>query len=93
MTILYGSNSGTCEALAHRLARDAPSYGNSVKTVATLDSAVGNLPKAKNDLVVIITCSYDGMPADNAVKFCGWLKTLDNEALAGMPFAVFACGM
>ena len=93
MTILYGSNSGTCEALAHRLARDAPSYGYSATTVATLDSAVKSLPKTENELVVVVTSSYDGLPADNAVNFCDWLKTLGSNALNGMPFAVFACGM
>jgi cytochrome P450/NADPH-cytochrome P450 reductase len=93
MTILYGSNSGTCEALAHRLSRDAPSYGYSATTVATLDSAIKKLPKTQNELVVVVTSSYDGLPADNAVKFCDWLKTLQSNALSGMPFAVFACGM
>jgi len=92
MTILYGSNSGTCEALGQRLAKDAPCYGHFATSVGTLDSAVGKLPKAKDELVVIVTSSYDGLPADNAVKFVDWAKTLGSDALNGMPFAVFACG-
>jgi hypothetical protein len=57
VTILYGSNSGTYEALAHRLAKDAPRYGNSA-TMATFDSVVGSLLKVNDEL------AYDWIPPE-----------------------------
>ena len=44
-------------------------------------------------LVVRFACSYDGLPAKNAAKFCDWLNMLSSGALNGVPFVVFACGM
>ncbi|KIM93669.1 hypothetical protein OIDMADRAFT_95615, partial [Oidiodendron maius Zn] len=54
--------------------RDAPEYGYLAMTVTTLDSALETLAGKKGELVVIFTCSYDGLPADNAAKFCDWLN-------------------
>ncbi|KAJ9627965.1 hypothetical protein H2203_003184 [Taxawa tesnikishii (nom. ined.)] len=45
MTILYGSNSGTCSAFAQRLAADAPAHGFNAVKVDSLDSANQSLPK------------------------------------------------
>lgn len=57
MTILYGSNTGTCQALAQALASDARSHGFNAE-VAELDSAVENVPKKQP--VIIITASFEG---------------------------------
>jgi cytochrome P450/NADPH-cytochrome P450 reductase len=54
MTVLYGSNAGTCEALAQSVARNASRHGFDAK-VDTLDTAVDNVPK--NQPVIIITAS------------------------------------
>lgn len=54
MTILYGSNAGTCEALAQNLARAAASRGYHAQ-VDPLDSAVGKVPKGQP--VVLISSS------------------------------------
>lgn len=90
MAILYGSNSGSCEAPARRLAGNAASKGYSAKTVAALDSAADNLPSSQP--VVIITASYDGQPAENAAKFVAWLESLEGTPLKGVTYAVFGCG-
>ncbi|GME31782.1 hypothetical protein Trco_000025 [Neofusicoccum parvum] len=90
MTILYGSNSGSCEALARRLAGDAAAKGFSAKTVAALDAATENLPK--DQPVIIITASYDGQPAENAGKFVSWLESLKEAQLKDVSYAVFGCG-
>ncbi|EOD44448.1 putative cytochrome p450 protein [Neofusicoccum parvum UCRNP2] len=90
MTILYGSNSGSCEALARRLAGDAAAKGFSAKTVAALDAATENLPK--DQPVIIITASYDGQPAENAGKFVSWLESLKEAQLKDVLYAVFGCG-
>lgn len=54
MTILYGSNAGTCEALAQNLARVAASRGYHAQ-VDPLDAAVGKVPKGQP--VVMISSS------------------------------------
>ena len=89
MTILYGSNTGTCEALAQTLAGGASSRGYN-PTVKTMDSAAGNIPK--DQPVVVITASYEGQPTDNAVYFMEWLQGLEGNQLEGMKYTVFGCG-
>lgn len=93
LTILYGSNSGTCEALAQRIATDATAHGFTATKVATLDTvASGDLPK--DQPVLIVTASYEGQPPDNARKFVSWLESLDpkDSPLSGVSYVVFGCG-
>lgn len=91
LLVLFGSNMGTAEELARRVAQDAEANGFVVK-VAPLDDYAGRLPK--EGLVAIVTSSYNGLPPDNAVKFCAWLKSeeLGADALAGVTYTVFGCG-
>lgn len=72
ITVLYGSNAGTCKTYADEFAADAGEYGLAAE-IKTLDSAVEHLPT--DHPVVIITPSYEGKPADNAKKFCAWLES------------------
>ena len=90
MTILYGSNSGTCEALAQSLASEASERGYKAR-VNPLDSAVNSLPKQQP--VIIITASYEGQPPDNAAHFVNWLEELKGgEKLKDVSYAVYGCG-
>lgn len=91
LLVLFGSNMGTAEELARRIAQDAEENGFSVR-VAPLDDYAGQLPR--EGLLAIVTSSYNGLPPDNAVKFCDWLKRdeLAVDALAGVTYAVFGCG-
>ncbi|MCJ1281918.1 hypothetical protein MMC26_001241 [Xylographa opegraphella] len=89
MTILYGSNTGTCESLARTLANSASSRGYK-SLVQTLDSAADKIPK--DQPVVIITASYEGQPTDNATYFMEWLQGLKDDRLDGVKYAVFGCG-
>ena len=89
-TILYGSNSGTCESFAQTLAADAATHGFKASRVDTLDSAKQNLPT--DEPVVIVTASYEGAPCDNAAHFFSWLQSLKDEEKLGTKFAVFGCG-
>jgi cytochrome P450/NADPH-cytochrome P450 reductase len=41
--------------------------------------------------VVIVSASYNGMPPDNAVRFCDWLRGPGASA-PGVRYAVFGCG-
>ncbi|KAK4244447.1 cytochrome P450 [Corynascus novoguineensis] len=90
MSIFYGSNTGTCESLAQRLASDAASHGYAASVVEPLDTATQRLPTDRP--VVIITASFEGEPPDNAAKFCSWLKSLKDNELHGVSYAVFGCG-
>ncbi|KIM86528.1 hypothetical protein PILCRDRAFT_815766 [Piloderma croceum F 1598] len=87
--ILYGSNTGTSEAFAQRIASDAPVYGF-LPSLATLDSATENVPK--DGPVVIVTASFEGEPADNAAKFVDWLRIVKGNGFAGVCYAVFGLG-
>ncbi|KAJ5306149.1 hypothetical protein N7508_005164 [Penicillium antarcticum] len=89
MHILYGSNTGTCEVFARRLADDATAYGYAAK-VSSLDSAKENIPK--KDPVVFISASYEGQPPDNAAHFFQWLSELKGSDLDGVNYATFGCG-
>ncbi len=91
LLVLFGSNMGTAEEVARRMAGDAEANGFAVK-LAPLDDYAGRLPK--EGLLAVVTSSYNGLPPDNAAKFCEWLRSdgLANDALAGVTYAVFGCG-
>ena len=91
LLVLYGSNLGTAEGLAHAIAEDARTRGF-VATVGSLDDHLGSLPKEGG--VVVVTASYNGQPPDNAAKFCQWLQdpSLPADAFAGVEYSVFGCG-
>ena len=88
--ILYGSDSGTCEAVARQLARDLDSRGSHRCTLANMDSYAGRLPNKQP--ILIVTGSYDGNPPSNAAEFVKWLHGLEESSLKEVSFAVFGCG-
>ncbi|KAK4180904.1 putative bifunctional cytochrome P450 E-class, group I:NADPH-P450 reductase [Triangularia setosa] len=93
LNIYYGSNTGTCEALAQRLAMDAPSHGYTATIIDALDVAANKLPKDGTTPVACITASYEGEPPENATDFFNWVKALpDTSLLKGTSYAVFGCG-
>ncbi len=63
LLVLYGSNLGSAEELATRMADLAQVNGFATK-LAPLDDAVGELPTEGG--VLIICASYNGAPPDNA---------------------------
>jgi cytochrome P450/NADPH-cytochrome P450 reductase len=89
MTILYGSNTGTCQAFAQRLASNAGARGFKAE-VLDMDSATESLPKGSP--VVIITSSYEGQPPDNAARFMEWLQGCNKGSMTGIEYTVFGCG-
>jgi cytochrome P450/NADPH-cytochrome P450 reductase len=89
LTVLFGSNSGTSEAFARRIAGDASGRGFAV-TVQPMDAAVGALPS--RGALLVVTASYNGHPPDNAKRFCEWLDTVPEGSLRGLQFSVFGCG-
>ncbi|NRF65930.1 cytochrome P450 [Aquincola sp. S2] len=89
LLVLYGSNAGSAEAFAGRIANEAQAHGYSAQ-VGTLDEFAGRLPA--DGAVVIVTASYEGQPPDNARRFAAWLESLGPGALNGVRYAVFGCG-
>lgn len=90
MTILFGSDTGTCEALAHRIAMEAGVRGFGPKVFA-MNDATGCLPD--DHPVVIVSASYNGLPSRNATKMFSWIKSLQPGDLRNVQYAVFGCGM
>jgi cytochrome P450/NADPH-cytochrome P450 reductase len=91
LLVLYGSNLGTAEEVARRVAESGEAGGFAV-TVAPLDEYTARLPTT--GAVVIASASYNGSPPDNAARFCEWLRAADPAAtsLAGVRYTVFGCG-
>src|SRR6202051_2939217 len=90
LLVLYGSNLGTAEELATRVADLAEVNGFATK-LAPLDDFVGKLPEQGG--VLIFCASYNGAPPDNATQFVKWLRgDLAKNAFAKLRYAVFGCG-
>ncbi len=90
LLVLYGSNLGTAEELATRVADLAEVNGFATK-LAALDDFVGKLPEQGG--VLIFCASYNGAPPDNATEFVKWLGgDLPKDAFAKVRYAVFGCG-
>lgn len=90
ISIYYGSNSGTCEVLARRLASSAPAHGFRALVVDSVDAAKDRLPQ--NHPVIFFVSSYEGQPPDNARQFVAWLESLVGQELDRVPYAVFGAG-
>lgn len=91
LLVLYGSNLGSAEDLAHLIAQDGTVRGFAT-TVAPLDEYIDRLPRS--GAVILVSASYNGTPPDNAAAFCAWLQDpqLAADALSGVKYAVFGCG-
>ncbi|OCB91808.1 cytochrome P450 oxidoreductase OrdA-like protein [Sanghuangporus baumii] len=93
LLVLYGSNTGTSQAFAQRIASDAYQHGFKAQ-INTLDSATSRLPA--NVPIVIVTASFEGEPADNAAQFVAWLSAQKTDGekslLNGITYSVFGCG-
>jgi cytochrome P450/NADPH-cytochrome P450 reductase len=90
MLVLYGSNLGSAEELATRMA-DLAEINGFVTRLGPLDDYVGKLPEEGG--VLIICASYNGAPPDNASQFVKWLGgDLPKDAFAKVRYAIFGCG-
>lgn len=89
VTLLHGSNFGTCGEYARQLGEHAADLGFAVR-VAPLDEAVGALPA--DGPVVIVAASYNGQPTDDARAFVSWLAEAAPDAAAGVRYAVLGVG-
>jgi cytochrome P450/NADPH-cytochrome P450 reductase len=90
LLVLYGSNLGTAEELATRVADLAEVNGFATR-LAPLDDFVGKLPEQGG--LLIFCASYNGAPPDNATQFVKWLGgDLPNDVFSKVSYLVFGCG-
>ncbi len=90
LTILFGSQTGTAESLAKRVAKEA---GKRNFAATILDMAQTDLPKLAGEKnVLVITSTYgDGEPPDNAKALHTVLGTATGDTLRQVRFSV--CGL
>lgn len=91
LTILYGSQTGNAEYLAHQIHEEAEGAGNTASVVSLEDWLHSGEPHLSRLLLVTATHDNGHMP-DNAQEFWDWLGTLEPGALDGLPYAVLAIG-
>ena len=92
LLVLYGSNLGTAEEVAGRIAQDGESYGFMVNWLRSM-TMWRNCPR--QGAVILATASYNGTPPDNAAEASvNWITgpSLASDALKGVKFSVFGCG-
>ncbi|KAL4962629.1 NADPH cytochrome P450 oxidoreductase family protein [Aspergillus stella-maris] len=82
IVVFWGSQSGTAESFAHRLAREITlRFGQTTLTADLSDydpSSVAEIPASK--LAIFILSTYgEGDPADNTVDFWDWLNSNDRN--------------
>ena len=91
LPILFGSQTGTAEALAKRIAKDAEQRGFAPLVLPLNDHTQANL--ASGGKAVIISSTWgDGDPPDNAANFWSWLQSDAAPRLDNLQFAVLGLG-
>jgi len=91
LVILFGSQTGSAEGLAKKLAKESESRGFAPKLFALNDYEQANLPAASKAVVISSTWG-DGEPPDNAVNFWNWIKADAAPRLENLSFAVLGLG-
>lgn len=95
LVVFYGSQTGTGEEFAGRLAKEGMRYRlkGMVADPEECDmEELVNLKQIPNSLAVFCLATYgEGDPTDNAMEFFEWLQNGDAD-LAGLNYAVFGLG-
>jgi sulfite reductase (NADPH) flavoprotein alpha-component len=91
LVILFGSQTGSAEGLAKKLAKESESRGFAPKLFQLNDYEQANLPAASKAVIISSTWG-DGEPPDNAVNFWNWIKADAAPRLDNLNFAVLGLG-
>ena len=96
IVFFYGSQTGTAEEFATRLAKSAPKYGMkgfAYDTEEVTDwDLLNNVSEVERGFAVFCMATYgEGDPTDNAIEFHNYLKDADID-LSGLKFSVFGLG-
>ena len=91
LLILFGSQTGTAEALAARIAKQARQQGFAPSVASLNDYEQAGFIRAARTVIVSSTWG-DGDPPDNAANFWSWLSSETAPRLEGLQFAVLGLG-
>ncbi|WP_145946283.1 assimilatory sulfite reductase (NADPH) flavoprotein subunit [Paenibacillus sp. Y412MC10] len=91
VTVLYGSQTGNCGALAKKVTKRLQDQGFEVKLSSMSDFKPNGLKKVEN-LLILVSTHGEGDPPDNAISFYEFLHSKRAPQLEGMPFSVLALG-
>lgn len=95
MVVFYGSQTGTAEEFANRIAKEAARYGMRAMTADPEEVDFENITRISDidkSLLVFCLATYgEGDPTDNAREFYDWLKRGESD-LNGLNYAVFGLG-
>lgn len=91
LLILFGSQTGTAENLAKRIAKDAEARGFSPSIFSLNDYDKAEFTKARHALIISSTWG-DGEPPDNAANFWDWLKSDNAPRLESLEYSVLGLG-
>jgi sulfite reductase (NADPH) flavoprotein alpha-component len=91
LLVLFGSQTGTAEALAKKIAAQARQRGFAPQVLALNDLQPANFLAAAKILIVSSTWG-DGDPPDNATSFWSWLSADSAPRVENLQFAVLGLG-
>lgn len=95
IVVFYGSQTGTAEEFANRLAKDAHRYGMKGMSADPEEydlSELSRLTEIENSIAIFCMATYgEGDPTDNAQDFYDWLQEADAD-FSGVKYTVFALG-
>ncbi|UYV65642.1 POR, partial [Cordylochernes scorpioides] len=95
VVVFYGSQTGTAEEFAARLAKEANRYGMKAMVADPEECEMEDLSKLteiENSIAIFCMATYgEGDPTDNAQEFYQWLQS-GGVNLAGINYAVFGLG-
>src|SRR5258708_6662409 len=91
LLVLFGSQTGTAEGLAKRVAKEAQQRGFVPKVLALNDYMQANLAAGGKALIISSTWG-EGDPPDNAANFWSWLNADFTPRLENLQFAVLGLG-
>ena len=95
MIVFYGSQTGTAEEFAARLAKECSRFGLKAMVADPEECDMEELVDLKNiqnSLAIFCMATYgEGDPTDNAQEFYEWLSNTDVD-LSQLNYAVFGLG-
>ncbi|MCF7762903.1 MAG: sulfite reductase subunit alpha [Verrucomicrobia bacterium] len=91
LSILFGSQTGNCETLARRLAKEASKHGFTPTVRDLAQVQLAELGQVR-DLLVITSTYGDGEPPDNALGFWEALSREDAPRFENLSYSVCALG-
>lgn len=91
ITILYGSHTGNCQALAEELSDKLKAKNHDV-TLSAMDDFKPKALKKVEDLLVLTSTHGEGDPPDNALSFYDFLHSKRAPKLEGVRFSVLSLG-